>query len=125
MVGFVPQLFCHLIGDYFLQTDYIATNKKKYWQISLLHAFSYASCFVVLNISVWAFVVIFLTHWFIDGTNIVAMLNQYRNQDFIGCDSYGNKDGFGDRPDHIRHWLLIIQDNTLHLIINYFAIMYL
>ena len=34
------------------------------------------------------------------------------------------KDGYFGRPFAIRVWLIIIQDNILHLLINYLAIKY-
>ena len=35
------------------------------------------------------------------------------------------RDGYNNRPFAIRVWLIIIQDNILHLIINYLSIKYL
>ena len=72
--------------------------------------------------------VIFITHAIIDGTNIVNKLNQVKNWNFNTFWVWDENmifDGFdADRPPFIRVWLLIIQDNILHLIINYLAIKY-
>lgn len=39
-------LFMHWIGDFFLQTDWMAINKSKRWDALALHAAVYAMCFL-------------------------------------------------------------------------------
>lgn len=137
------QFLIHCFSDYWLQNDWMATNKKKKFSVALLHAFIYTIPFLLLTRSILALFVIFITHGIIDGTNIVNVLNQIKNWNFkectIGCfkpmnsntgvlikSSTNFKDGYGaDRPIFIRVWLLILQDNILHLIINYLSLRYL
>lgn len=70
----MPQLLCHLFGDYILQSDWMAQNKTKEDRAAMIHALAYSLCFVPL---VWfhgrdvraafvCWIVIFLTHFLID-----------------------------------------------------------
>lgn len=127
----MEQLLVHLVADYWLQNDWMALNKKKKFWIALVHAIIYTLPFLILTHSFPALLVICLTHAIIDHTNIVGMLNQIKNWDFyehVMDTEFGLihiKDGYNNRPMFIRIWLLIIQDNILHLIINFLAIKYL
>lgn len=131
------QFLIHCFSDYWLQNDYMATNKKKDFRIALLHAVIYTIPFLLLTKSLLALLTICITHAIIDGTNIVNKLNQLKNLDFnkqyVKDNSIaGNNesvlsisDGYTDRPLFIRVWLIILQDNILHLIINYLSLKYL
>lgn len=136
----MEQLLCHLVGDYWLQNDWMASNKKKDFGAALTHSIIYTLPFVLICHSIWALLVICITHCIIDGTYIVNKLNQIKNWDFknhqigyfkqrglgiLGKTSMQLADGYSDRPLFIRIWLIIIQDNILHLVINYLAIKYL
>lgn len=116
----MEQVFAHLIGDYFLQTDWMALNKKHNFFIALLHAIVYTIPFLLITQSILALLVICITHAIIDGTFIINKFNQIKN--WYWETEYGYHK---DRPSFIWVWLSIIQDNTLHLIINYYAIKYL
>lgn len=131
------QFLIHCISDYWLQNDYMATNKKKDFRIALLHAVVYTIPFLLLTKSLLALLTICITHAVIDGTNIVNKLNQLKNLDFnkqyVRDNSIvgGNEcimnieDGYTNRPLFIRVWLIILQDNILHLVINYLSLRYL
>ena len=133
----MEQLLCHLVADYWLQNDWMATNKKKYWFPAIVHGVIYTLPFLLLTRSWLALFVICSTHIVIDHSDIVNKLNQLKNWNFkqfnmgyfkpIGSgilqkSTIELKDGYGDRPLFIRIWLLIIQDNILHLVINYLAL---
>ena len=131
------QLILHGIGDYFLQTDKQALNKKKAglngFIQCLIHCITYSLPF--LFIGSWkAVLVIFITHFIIDRTNIVAYLLAIKNGVYhTGTNINGrffkydiSNFGFGlERPFAISIWLYIICDNLCHIIINYFALKYL
>lgn len=138
------QLILHGIGDYFLQTDWQALNKKKPGLLGLWaclkHCITYSLPF--LFICSWQAVsVIFITHFIIDRTNLVAYLLAIKNnvtkvikpEKDYGMGDYYDREvydisnfGFGlDRPFAISIWLYIICDNLLHIICNYLAIKYL
>lgn len=130
------QLILHGIGDYFLQTDKQALNKKKKGAYGLLqcliHCITYSLPF--LFIGSWKAVsIIFVTHFIIDRTNLVAYVLAIRNGVYFP-DTYATKHvkiydisnfGFGtDRPFAITIWLYIICDNLCHIICNCIALKY-
>ena len=59
------QLILHLIGDYLLQSDWMAQNKTKCSKAAAAHAITYSLPFLILEPSVAAFSVICITHLFI------------------------------------------------------------
>lgn len=142
------QLILHGIGDYILQTDKQALNKKnKGWfgfRMCLIHCITYSLPFLFIG-SWQAVSVIFITHFIIDRTNIVAYALAWKNgvkttvltgitlNDKAGLTDTKTKRvydisnfGFGlNRPFAISIWLYIITDNLLHIICNYVALKYL
>jgi len=106
----MEQLLIHLFGDYFLQTDKQALNKKKSSLQCFLHCLTYSLPFLLIA-SFQSVLVIGITHFLIDRWDIVPYIIYLKN---------GNK-----KQVEKRIWLTIIIDNTFHLIINYFAIKYL
>jgi hypothetical protein len=134
----MEQLLVHLFADYWLQNDWMALNKKEHWLPAIVHGLIYTLPFLILTRSPWALLIICITHIIIDHTNIVGKLNQIKNWDFkednyafldsqvpLGEIMAPIKDGYFGRPFAIRVWLIIIQDNILHLIINYLCLRYL
>ena len=131
------QLIFHGIGDYFFQTDWQALNKKRpgwlgFWAC-LKHCLTYSLPFLFIA-SPMAVLFIFLSHFVIDRTNVVAYLIAIKNGVVKSGVPNGwlsfpyNYDvsnfGFGlDRPFAISIWLYIICDNLLHIICNYVAIL--
>jgi hypothetical protein len=110
----MEQLLIHAVGDYWMKNDWRALNKKNDFKIALLHAGIYTLPFMLLTTDIWKLLAIMITHAIIDGTHIVNYLNQIKNWNFI------TPTGFDlNRPDWISVWLIIIQDNILHLVINY------
>ena len=53
------QLILHLIGDYLLQSDWMALNKTKCSKAAAAHAITYSLPFLILSPSLEAFAVIF------------------------------------------------------------------
>ena len=124
------QLILHGIGDYYLQTDWQALNKKrKGWTgflACLIHCTTYSIPFFLIG--TWkAVLAIFLTHFIIDRTNIVSYALAMKNGVKYPNGKYNITNfGFGlERPFAISIWLCIICDNLLHIICNYFALRYL
>lgn len=123
------QLILHLFGDYITQTDRMANEKVKNIRMALLHAFIYSVPFYIfIDMSVIAFLVIFLTHAVIDRYRVVKYIIFARNRlhdktlRWEDCSATGYHK---DKPIWLTVWLMIIADNTLHLTINYLAIAYL
>lgn len=129
------QLILHGIGDYFFQTDYQALNKKKagwagFWAC-LKHCITYSLPFLFIG-SWQAVSVIFITHFIIDRTNIIAYALAWKNNVRVNKDLTLNMgydiSNFGfakERPFAITIWLYIICDNLCHIICNYLALKYL
>ena len=116
----MEQLLLHLLGDYVLQNNWMANNKKNSLIPCLVHCILYSLPFLL--ITSWSVVLVILgTHMILDGTNVLTRLMAWKNRaktlDYFGC-----KEG---TPPWLSLWLLIIVDNTFHLAINYFVIKYL
>lgn len=122
-------LILHLIGDYITQTDRMASEKLYRGRMALLHAFIYSVPFYIfLDLSVIAFLVIFLSHAIIDRYRLAKYVIFGRNWlhdrslKWEDCKATGFHK---DKPIWMTTWLMIITDNTLHLTINYLAYSYL
>ena len=131
------QLILHGIGDYFVQNDWMALNKKKKgWQGELacqIHCITYSLPFTFIG-SWYAVLVIYITHYAIDRTNIIAYALAIKNGVKKGTGVVNSSllpydisnFGFGkERPMFITIWLYIITDNLCHIICNYLALKYL
>lgn len=59
-------VMCHMIGDYVMQTDYIASTKGKNWYHMFVHCVMYIVPFYICCGFVWQLAVIFVTHFIID-----------------------------------------------------------
>ena len=57
---------CHLVGDYVLQSDYIAKTKGENWWHLIVHCFLYTVPFYVMFQWHWVMAIIFVTHIVID-----------------------------------------------------------
>lgn len=117
------QLIFHLIGDYLIQNDWMALNKKKLTWIGELacqiHCITYALPFLFIASPFQVFL-IYLSHYLIDRTNIVAWFLAIRNGVF-----HTKNFGFSmERPALISVWLFIITDNVFHIIGNYLILKY-
>jgi hypothetical protein len=141
-------LICHLIGDYVLQTDAMATRKTRSTLWCLAHVFAYALPFLVLKPSPAALIVIMATHLLIDrfrlARYVVAAKNALTDPELakyffasptgyvmedLTLPAWGGKEPWApDRaffsrevkatPAWMGVWLLILADNTLHVAIN-------
>jgi hypothetical protein len=124
------QILAHLIGDYLLQSHWMATEKTKQSTAAAVHAVTYAIPFLFITLNPIALALIIAPHFLIDryrlARYVVWLKNGYwRNE---GEYIYGNFDvasatGYRDEvPAWLSVWLLIIADNTLHLISNGLAL---
>ena len=123
-------LLCHAIGDYLLQSDYMALRKTTSKWVALFHAVVYGLPFLWLGPSLAGWLVIVLTHAVIDHYRLARYLVYAKN--FLAPREFWYrwqdcaKTGYHkDRPDWLAVWLLIIADNTLHVFLNSVALAYL
>jgi hypothetical protein len=150
----MEQLLAHLFGDYVLQSDWMALNKKKPgWRgevACLMHAWSYTIPFVLLTNSVQALFIIGFTHFIIDRGYLAPWLTWLKNfmalrwlpacdcDEETECNKCGTlitnrtwkecKTNFGfdpSRPFSVVFPVSVVIDNTLHLLINYGALRWL
>jgi hypothetical protein len=96
-------IYAHLIGDYIIQNDWMAMNKKKSRIHCIVHVSTYMLPFLLCGLNLWQFVAIALQHYLIDGTNFVGW--------FMGIK--GSKQ-FRDGP--LSPWSWVVIDNILHIL---------
>ena len=144
-------LILHLVGDYLLQSDWMAQNKTKSTWAAVCHATTYALPFAFIA-SVNAWLVIWFTHLLIDRFRLsryvvwlknvlfqpgfiragschrsvpgheVEQVNLIRRWNWSNCSATGYP---SDTPPWMAVWLTIIADNTIHLAINQLSLNYL
>lgn len=141
MYGY-EQLLLHLIGDYWTQTQWMANTKVKSWYAAIKHATVYSLLFFIIG-SWQAVLVIWSTHAIIDRFSLakrgIWLKNWYGNGEWSDLGPTGNpsfkspswkecEKNFGSAssvPSWISFPVYVACDNTLHLVINYFALKYL
>lgn len=124
------QLVAHAVGDYVIQSDWMANEKTKRSVAAAMHALSYALPFLFLSPSIPALAVIITTHFAIDRWRLARFVVFAKN--FLAPRSWwfpwGKCAGTGyhaDRQPWLAVWLLIIADNVLHVLINAAALRWL
>ncbi len=125
------ELLAHLIGDYVVQSEWMATEKTRRSVAALAHAISYTAVFfAVFGPRLWALVVIGATHFVIDRWRLARFLIRAKNM--ILAPPGGRPAALSpatgyppETPPWMAVWLLIIVDNTMHLTINHLALGYL
>lgn len=149
----MEQILCHLIGDYWAQSDWMANNKTKSHWPAFCHVLIYTLVFLFLTTSWKALFFIGGTHFLIDrfrlarylcwAKNWLAPLTRQENHAILVekegqpciiphpyvwikpwsvCKATGYDP---ERPIWLTTWLLIITDNSMHLLCNYFALNWL
>lgn len=122
------QIAAHLVGDYLIQSHWMATEKTRRHLPAAVHALSYGVPFLVLRPSPAAMAVIVGTHFVIDRWRLARFACWAKNQ--VGPRSarpaeVGTTGYPADTPVWLAVWLLIIADNTLHILINAVALEWL
>lgn len=121
------QLVAHAIGDYVIQSDWMAMDKTKNKLVALLHALTYALPFLFFTQYWKPLVFIVLTHYIIDHWRLARYICYWKNQLAPRQHRYpwanATKTGYlDDKPPWLAFWLLIITDNIMHVICNAFAL---
>ncbi len=122
------ELILHLIGDYLLQTEQMAVRKTRSWFWAILHALVYSLPFLIVIHHWEAWAVIFGTHAVIDRFRLANHVCRFKNVFWFGPGKPEQEleSGYAKAtPEHVRFWLVVIIDNTLHLIINHLALRFL
>jgi hypothetical protein len=96
-------IFAHLIGDYLLQNDWMALNKKNKSFNCLMHVLTYCLPFLLCALAPWQIVLIGIQHFIQDRTNLVVWLMKIKGSG-----------QFASGP--CSPWSIIITDNILHVL---------
>lgn len=124
------QILAHMVGDYLLQSHWMATEKTKRSLAAGVHAGTYTLPFLFLTQAPLALAFICATHFLIDRFRLARWVVWFKNGYAFervaagpgGPTSTGYRD---DVPPWLSVWLLIIADNTLHIICNGAALLWL
>lgn len=130
MNAVVLGLLAHFVGDYLLQSHWMACEKTKRWWPAIAHAFTYTLPFLLITRSVPALLVIAGTHVVIDRYRLARqviwvknlMAPRGYNPPWSKCTATGYPP---DTPPWLAVWLMIIADNTIHVSINSAALLWL
>lgn len=127
------QLLAHAVGDYILQSDWMANEKTKKSIAALAHVATYGLPFLLLRPSWKAYAVIVGTHFIIDRWRLARFVVFIKNRwghplfytmrpvpDYFTATGYTT-----EKPAWLAVWLLIIADNLTHVTINGLALKYL
>ena len=119
-----PELLAHLAGDYLVQTDWMATEKLRRHGPAVLHAATYTACFLPVTRNWRALAVIGGTHFVIDRWRLAKYVAWAKNQAAPAAYRFApTPTGYGpSKPDWMAVWLMIITDNSMHLLLNRFAL---
>jgi hypothetical protein len=96
-------IFAHLIGDYVLQNDWMALNKKQKVVPALVHVLTYCIPFLFCGLDWWQIFLIGAQHYIQDATNFVIW--------FMKIKGSGK---FAAGP--CAPWSIIVTDNVLHIL---------
>ena len=120
----MEQIILHLIGDYITQTNWMATKKAVNSLAALVHAITYSLPFLLIG-SWQAVAVIGVTHFFVDrfgAARYVCYAKNWTTQPSLKWTDALSTGYPPDVPIWVATWLLVIVDNTIHLICNYLAL---
>jgi hypothetical protein len=107
IIGFL----LHLIGDYVLQNDWMATHKSKSDLACAVHVLVYSAPFFFLVDHYSGWLIILFSHFLIDRYRLAYY--------WVSSPWYAGKT---EKPAYISVWVMIIVDNTFHLLFNSIAI---
>lgn len=117
-------ILLHLIGDYITQTQWMASQKSSCSLAALVHAIVYSFPFLLIG-SIQAVSLILVTHFFVDRFRLARYVVFAKNWVTEPSLRWGNVGPTGfpkDVPVWLSTMLLIVVDNTIHLMCNYAAL---
>jgi hypothetical protein len=118
-------LLGHLVGDYLLQTEWMAQNKAKNtlegWLAAIVHCVAYtgAVCFLMWKFDWYWWIAVFFSHFFIDK----FALGYYYLKFLKGLDTYAYKSvgEYNELRAGFNAVIYTITDNTMHLVLMWGA----
>jgi Protein of unknown function (DUF3307) len=116
----VKRLLAHLVGDYVVQSDWMAQVKTRRSRegvaAAAVHAALYTACFLPLTRNPFRLAVIGITHGLLDHYRPLPELIAAKDNLLAPPDWSHNN------ADDVEFWLHILVDNTVHLLINEIAL---
>jgi hypothetical protein len=114
MDNLASALIGHMVGDFVIQNDWMATNKKQRSFPCLVHCVLWTASvmFFAEAWSPWLALWLFATHFAIDRTQFISWW----------MNNVSGQSGFAE---HLKPWSLIAVDNTFHLITLWVGFKYL
>lgn len=113
------QLVAHAVGDYILQSDWMADNKTKQHFAAAVHAITYTLPFLLITQSPAALATICGSHFVVDRWRLARFVVWLKNGPWLPLTATGYQDS---KPPFLAIWLLIIADNIVHVVCNALAI---
>lgn len=95
-------LVAHLVGDFLLQDDWMAQNKKRSSFACTVHVVVYMLPFLLLGLSWWQLTLIAIQHWAQDRSGFVMWYMKV-----------AGKSDFAEPP--FAPWSIFVVDATFHL----------
>ena len=96
-------IYAHLIGDYLLQNDWMALNKKQSSWHCLAHVIVYLLPFCCVGLLWWQIALIGLQHFLQDRTGFVVWFMKVK-----GSEKFAN--------GPCAPWSIIVMDNIIHIL---------
>lgn len=137
-------LLAHLVGDYLLQSDWMAAEKLKRLWPAVVHGAFYTLPFLLITLDWRALLIIAGTHIVIDRWRLARWMSWAKNwvapikvrrgleaeEGRWVVESYNptwaeckkNAGYPASKPAYMSVWLMILADNTMHLILNVVAV---
>ena len=116
----MKKVIAHLLGDYVVQSDYLAIAKthrnREGVRAAAAHAAIYTACHLPLTRNPIRLAVIGITHGLLDHYRPLPKLIHRKNVLLSPAGWPATK------PEETPFWLHIVVDNTLHLLINEVAL---
>lgn len=127
---FIRACLGHLIGDYLLQSKYMALNKSNPgWRsilICSLHSLVYtiAVCVMIWTLNSIVWIIVFASHWMMDRWSIANLwLKLIKGRTFEKA--YNSKDKYREFDIAFTSLVYTITDNTFHILVLWFMIKFL
>ena len=127
------QVLAHAVGDYILQSHWMATQKTTKSVAAAVHAISYTLSFLLITQAPIPLAIICVTHFLVDRFRLARFVVWLKNGPLKMVPTYEGwlrlkpvtGTGYGeDVPSWLSVWLLIIADNIIHIAINGLALKY-
>lgn len=123
------QLLLHTVGDFWLQSSWMALNKYRSKRIAAVHAIVYTVPFLILTRNPVQLFLIAIAHGIIDHFRLASVMPRFTNWDWTGWQWHGWRNGRSYNPaaqppyfGSELSWITTVLDASMHLIWNYLVL---